>query len=96
MLALFVTEMLKVVVIGLIAGAGLPALFALGMASWAYGTGGDAETTHAAGHPLGKLAGLLCFVVVLAAIALGIAIVVASGFGYEVSFEHVLPTFVPK
>ncbi len=96
MLELFASSIGKVLGIGLIVGAGLPALFALGIKSMAYGVGGDAEVDHAAGHPVGKILGYLCFAIVLAAIAAGIAIIVSSGFGYSVSFEHIVPTFAKK
>ena len=33
---------------------------------------------------------------VAVAVALGLAIIIASGFGYKVSFEHVFPTFAEK
>jgi hypothetical protein len=93
-------EAWKVLVAGLLLGAGLPAIFALGIRSMAYGQGGEAET-HAAGvtpapHPVGRTVGLLCFAIVLAAVALGITFIVATGFGKTLSFEHVYPTLVPK
>jgi hypothetical protein len=90
----------KVLVAGLLLGAGLPATFAVGIRSMAYGQGGAAET-HAAGvipasHPVGRAVGVLCFAIVLAAVALGITFIVATGFGKTLSFEHVYPTLVPK
>ena len=90
----------KVLVIGLVLGAGLPTIFAFGVRSMAYGQGGDAEV-HAAGtrpaaHPIGRLIGVLCFAVVLAAVALGITYIVASGFGKALSFDHIYPTLVTK
>jgi hypothetical protein len=39
---------------------------------------------------------VLCLLVVLLGVALGITIVVASGFGKAVSFQHVYPTIVSK
>lgn len=86
----------KVLAAGLILGAGLPALFAVGVRSMAYGTGGDAEVDHQAPHPIGKLVAVVCFAVVLAAIALGITFIVASGFGKELSFEHIYPILKDK
>ena len=83
----------KVLLAGIILGAGLPALFALGIRSLAYGIGGDAEVDHAQPHPIGKA---LCFTVVLLGVALGITIVAASGFGKAVSFENIIPTLVDK
>lgn len=96
MLELFASSIGKVLIIGLIVGAGLPALFALGIRAMAYGVGGDAETDHAPGHRIGIVLGVLCFAIVLIAIGLGIAIIVSSGFGYHVSFEHIIPTFTKK
>ncbi|QCW51096.1 hypothetical protein FE634_13030 [Nocardioides dongxiaopingii] len=89
----------QVLLIGLLLGAGLPAVFALGIRSLAHGAGGAAETVqggHAAPHPVGRLGAAVCFAVVLAGVALGITIVVASGFGKEVSFENVVPSLVDK
>lgn len=87
----------KVLLAGLILGAGLPALFAVGIKSMAYGLGGEAEVdTTAKPHPIGRIIGILCFAIVLAVIATGIAVIVASGFGKAVSFEHIYPTFVNK
>ncbi|MDQ6897386.1 MAG: hypothetical protein M3171_12390 [Actinomycetota bacterium] len=62
----------------------------------ALGAGGDAEVDHARPHPVGRALAVLCFIVVLAGVALGITIVVASGFGQAVSFAHVYPTIVGK
>lgn len=96
MFSLLLTAAGKVLAVSLLVGAGLPALFALGVRSMAYGAGGDAEVDHAAPQPLGRLLGIAIFALVLAAIVSGIAIVVASGLGKAVSFEHLYPTFVPK
>ncbi|MCB1253761.1 MAG: hypothetical protein M9891_02805 [Austwickia sp.] len=96
MLGLLATAAGKVLVISLLVGAGLPALFALGVKSMAYGAGGAAELDQAAPHPIGKVVGVAIFALVLFFIGTGIAIVVASGLGMSVSFEHIFPTFVPK
>lgn len=87
---------LKVLMVGLLLGAGLPALFAVGIRSLAYGTGGDAEVSHESGHPAGKVVAALVFALVLVAIGLGILTIVASGFGKSVSYEHIYPVLVPK
>jgi hypothetical protein len=72
----------KIVVFGLLAGAGLPAIFALGML--ALSKGGRAQTAGAAGaggadsevvvggNPAGIVVAAFCFLIVLAAIAWGI------------------------
>lgn len=85
-----------VLLISLLLGAGLPVVFAAGVRSMAFGAGGDAELDHARPHPIGRALAALCFLVVLAGVALGITIVVASGFGRAVSFAHVYPTIVSK
>lgn len=87
---------LKVLLAGLVLGAGLPAVFALGIRSLAYGVGGDAEVDHAPPHPIGRFLAVLCFALVLGGVALGITIVVASGFGKEVVFDPILPVIVDK
>lgn len=87
----------KVLAVGLVLGAGLPAIFALGIKSMAYGLGGSAEIDATAKpHPVGRVVGILCFAVVAGAILTGITIIVASGFGKGVSFEHIYPTIVDK
>lgn len=86
----------QVLLAGLVLGAGLPAVFALGIKSLAFGAGGAAEVDGGAPHPVGKVLAALCFAVVLGGVALGITIIVASGFGKEVGFEHVFPVLVDK
>lgn len=66
----------KIVVFGLVAGAGLPALFAVGLFSLSKGprtqtAGGDSDVV-AGGNPVGMVLASLCFLVVLAAIGWGI------------------------
>jgi hypothetical protein len=91
----------RVLLVGLILGAGLPTLFALGVRSLAWGAGGEAEV-HADGtagpkaQPIGTVLGYVCFAVVLLGVALGITFIVASGFGKALSFEHIYPTIVTK
>jgi hypothetical protein len=66
----------KIVVYGLIAGAGLPALFAVGLYSLSRGpktqTAGADSDVVVGGNPLGMLFAALCFLVILAAIGWGI------------------------
>jgi hypothetical protein len=66
----------KILVFGLIAGAGLPAIFAMGLYSLSRGpktqtAGGDSDVVIG-GNPVGILVAAICFLVVLAAIAWGI------------------------
>ncbi|WP_420752050.1 hypothetical protein [Rhodococcus sp. O3] len=71
----------QVVLVGLIFGAGLPALFALGMRSLA--SGGTDE--NAGPTPIGKAGAIVCFAVVVIAIIAGILLLTAdflsSSFG---------------
>jgi hypothetical protein len=76
------TALWEIVVVGLLAGAGLPALFALGMR--ALGTPGKghvrtSERELVGGNPAGIAVAALCFLIVLGAIGYGIYIIVASG-----------------
>jgi hypothetical protein len=86
----------KVLAVSLVLGAGLPMIFGLGIRSLALGAGGDAEVDHAQPKPIGKALAALCFLVVLAGVAIGITIIVASGLGKVVSFEHIYPVLVKK
>jgi hypothetical protein len=91
----------KILVAGIILGAGLPALFAVGVRSMAYGAGGDAEidpsgVTPAAPNPIGTVIGYICFGIVLLAVALGLTYIVATGFGKVLSFDSVYPTIHAK
>ncbi|GAA0487941.1 hypothetical protein Ade02nite_12190 [Paractinoplanes deccanensis] len=86
----------KVLLAGLLLGAGLPALFALGIRSLAWGAGGDAEVSHARPNPLGTVLGYALFAIVILGVLLGITFIVASGFGKTISFDHIYPTIVDK
>jgi hypothetical protein len=86
---------LRVLIAGLVFGAGLPAVYALGIRAMAYGDGGDAEVSHARPHPVGRVLAYLCFAIVIGGVALGLTVIVASGFGMEVVFDP-FPTLVEK
>ena len=81
----------KVLAAGLILGAGLPALFALGIRALAYDGGDSARPS-----PTGKIVAYALFAVVVLGVLLGLTFIVASGFGKTISFEHVLPVIVDK
>ena len=86
---------LRVLVVGLVLGAGLPAVFALGIRALAYGQGGDAELSHVRPHPVGKVLAGLAFAVVVAGVLLGLTVIVASGVGKEVVFDP-FPMIIDK
>ncbi|BCJ45868.1 hypothetical protein GCM10010168_57120 [Actinoplanes ianthinogenes] len=80
----------KVLLASLILGAGLPAIFALGVRSLAYGGAGPKP------RPLATAGGYAAFAVVLLGVLLGIAYIVASGLGKTLTFEHVFPAIADK
>jgi hypothetical protein len=67
----------KIIVVGLLAGAGLPALFAVGLRALSLpGSRGATPDDHVYGGNPSGLAAALCFLAVLAGIAWGIYSVV--------------------
>jgi hypothetical protein len=75
----------KIIVLGLVFGAGGPALFAIGLRSLSLPPAGGTRTAGPvsagddrvyAGNPAGLLGGLLCFAIILAAIGYGIYFIV--------------------
>ena len=69
----------KIIVVGLICGAGLPAVFAFGLKALSFGEhaeAGGTDTVVATRNPVGVALAAVCFAVVLAAIAWGIYIIV--------------------
>jgi hypothetical protein len=66
----------KIVVFGLVLGAGLPSLFAVGLFSLSRGprarTAGADSDVLVGGSPVGMILATVCFLVVLAAIGWGI------------------------
>jgi hypothetical protein len=76
------TAIWEIVVVGLLAGAGLPALFAIGLR--ALGMPGTRHREKAGdelvgGNPAGITIAVACFAVVVASIGYGIYIIVLSG-----------------
>ncbi len=76
----------QVLLVGILLGAGLPAIFALGIRSLSYGVGGAADVEAHEPHPIGKVLAVLCFAVVIGAVIAGVGAIVASGFGWELNF----------
>jgi hypothetical protein len=70
----------RIIVVGLLAGAGLPAIFAFGLRALASGSDaaavGTDEDRVIGGSPTGMAIAGLCFAVVLAAIGYGIYLIV--------------------
>ena len=69
----------KIVVVGLICGAGLPAVFAGGLKALSLGEhseAGSGDTVVVTRNPVGVALSAVCFAVVLAAIGWGIYLIV--------------------
>ena len=81
----------RVLLVSVVLGAGLPAVFALGIRSLAWGDGGAAETSGAKGNPLGKVLAVILFIIVAYCIVAGILFIIASGQGKDLTFSHVIP-----
>jgi hypothetical protein len=75
----YLESILNVLVVGLILGAGLPALFATGMLAYSHGAGGE-EADHLIHkpNPALKYLGILLFVVVAFVIVTGVAWITRS------------------
>jgi hypothetical protein len=86
----------KVLAVSLVLGAGLPMIFGLGIRNLALGAVGDTGVDPAQPKPISKALAAVSFLIVFAGVAVGITVVVASGFGQAVSFEHIYPVLVKK
>lgn len=88
----------NVLTAGLAFGAGLPVLFALAVRALAIGSeevAADGTTTFRPSL-LGRAISTLLMVILVGAVALGITLIVASGFGKAVDFSNVFPMIVDK
>jgi hypothetical protein len=99
--SLFLQDAWKVLLYSLVLGAGLPVVYALGVRALAIGgpsggAGAYADAPVVRRNPVGTVLATVCFLVVLAGVAVGLTYVVASGQGKMLSFDHVYPTLVPK
>ena len=78
-----------VLLAGLILGAGLPAVFALGVRSLSLGSGGPGQRPSL----LGRITAGVCFTVVLLAVLAGIATIIAPGLGVLLVFDGNIRVF---
>ena len=90
----------RILLVGLLLGAGLPALFAVGLRSLAWGVGGEAER-HESGAPLsphilGRILAYTMFAVVILIVLLGVSYIVVHGLGWSVTFNGLLPVVTSK
>ncbi|GAB4013472.1 hypothetical protein [Nocardioides ultimimeridianus] len=89
----------KVLVAGLVLGAGLPAVFAVGIRGLAMagdgGTAADGEVGSRP-NPLGNVLAAVMFLVVAYGIVAGLLFIIASGQGKDLTFDHIVPWIEPK
>jgi hypothetical protein len=90
----------RILLVGLLLGAGLPTVFALGIRSLAWGVGGEAgrhdDGIQLRPHPLGRVVAYLIFALVILVVLLGVGYIVAHGLGWTVTFNGLLPVVTPK
>lgn len=96
MFSLFLQDAWKVLLYSVILGAGLPIVYALGVRSLALGSDGSQTEVSPGRNPVGTVLAAICFLVVVAGVAVGLTYVIAAGKGEQLSFSHVYPTIVPK
>lgn len=85
----------RVLFAGLVLGAGLPALFAIGVRQLAASHVPDSAGVrwHAGAH---RALAYASFALVVVAVLLGLGYIVAHGFGYTIAFQGILPVIRPK
>ena len=89
----------KVLVAGVVLGAGLPAVFAVGIRGLAMAGSGGESAPHEAGsrpNPLGNVLAAVMFLIVAYGIVAGLLFIIASGQGKELTFDHIIPWIEPK
>lgn len=90
----------RVLLVGVVLGAGLPAVFAVGVRTLAWGTGGDAgihdSEVELKPHPIGRVLAIILFALVVLAVVAGLGYIVAHGLGWTVTFDGIIPVFTRK
>ena len=91
----YVEAILKVLAVGLILGAGLPAIFAIGLVAFSKGSGGVGDDgATMAPNPALKFAGLLLFTVVAAVVVIAILWITKGTIQHHFGFNPV--PFIPS
>jgi hypothetical protein len=90
----------RVLLVGMLLGAGLPTMFAFGIRALAWGAGGEAGV-HAEGivlkpHPVGRVVAYTMFALVVIFVLMGIAYIVIQGSGMSIKFSGIWPIVTPK
>jgi hypothetical protein len=84
---------------GLVFGAGLPVVYAIALRVLTIGATSYADPSgeiHSTPRLSSRVFSGLLIAVVVAGIIVGLMIIVATGFGKEVSFDSIYPTIVDK
>jgi hypothetical protein len=92
----YVEAIFKVLVVGLVLGAGLPAIFAVGLVAFSKGAGDDGVDGGAvvAPNPALKALGLLSFAIVAAVVVIAILFITKATIIHHFGFNPV--PFLPK
>jgi hypothetical protein len=91
----YLEAILKVLVVGLILGAGLPAIFAVGLVAFSKGSGDQEEGgATVAPNPALKAAGLVLFALVAAVVVIAILFITKATIIHHFGFNPV--PFLPK
>jgi hypothetical protein len=86
----YLEAILKVLAVGLVLGAGLPAVFAIGLVAYSRGAGGaEADGTVDAPNPALKALGLLLFVFVAVVIMVAILYITKGTIKHHFGFNPV-------
>jgi hypothetical protein len=80
----------------LLLGAGLPAVFAMGVRSLSWGGDTSVQPEDRPSPLLAQAVTTVCFMVVLVTVALALTFIVASGFGKTLDLDHGVPTLSDK
>lgn len=87
----------QVLLVGLLLGVGLPAIFALGVRSLAASGAGGGLAGAKSPNPAGKALAYVCFFIIVVAVIIGLVALIADGFGKELVFQHiVVPALIDK
>jgi hypothetical protein len=80
----------KVLAVGLVLGAGLPAVFAVGLVAFSHGSGGaEADGTTTAPNPAMKALGVVLFAFVAAVIVIAILYITRTTINHHFGFNPV-------
>ena len=84
----YVSALIKVLIVGLVLGAGLPALFATGMVAFSNGAGGEhSDGTVSASNPLLKYLGLALFAFVALVIVVALLWITRATLIHHFGFD---------